>query len=125
MKIPKIIFNDKILNRLSWFIRIGGISLWPWIILREKYQPIDQYSKQKLAKKIRHESIHIKQQEELLILFFYVWYIIEYIIKSIIYVSIRTGYEKISFEQEAKLNENNLDYLKTRKRYAWLRFLFR
>ena len=35
---PFVIYNDKILDRLSWFFKIGGIALFPVIILRERYQ---------------------------------------------------------------------------------------
>ena len=56
---PIIIYNDKILKRLSIFINIGGITIYPFIILKEKNK------KQGVNKLVVHESIHIKQAEEL------------------------------------------------------------
>ena len=63
---------------------------------------------------LNHEHIHWQQQMEMLIIPFYFWYVIEWMFK---------GYRKISFEKEAYLNEHNPDYLKTRKRYAWVSYL--
>ncbi|MBC8003884.1 MAG: hypothetical protein H7X84_00305 [Verrucomicrobia bacterium] len=63
---------------------------------------------------INHEKIHWEQQKEMLIIPFYLWYIIEWMFK---------GYRTISFEREAYLQERNLHYLKTRKRYAWVKYL--
>lgn len=33
------------------------------------------------------------------------------------------GYENISLEKEAYNNENNLDYLKSRKHFAWIKLM--
>lgn len=123
MKTPIIKYNDKFLDKLSWFMRIGGITLWPYIILREYYVNDPRFINRG-KEVVRHESIHIKQQEEMLILPFYVWYGIEWFIKSIRYLSFKKGYEKISFEQEAKKNEKKKTYLKNRKHYSWLKFVF-
>jgi hypothetical protein len=63
---------------------------------------------------INHERIHWQQQKEMLILPFYLWYVIEWMFK---------GYRHISFEREAYLNEHDLEYPGTRKRYAWVKYL--
>ena len=123
MKIPKIIYSDKILNRLSWFMKIGGITLWPWIILREYYT--HKYYAHKAERVINHESIHIQQQQETLVIPFYIWYGLEWFIKLFRYGSPTKAYRKISFEQEAYENENNKGYLNERKRFAWLRYIFK
>lgn len=124
MKTPIIKYNDKFLDSLSWFGRIGGITFWPYVILREKYNTHPHYIR--LSKRIiRHESIHTKQQEEMLVLPFYVWYVIEWFIKIFIYGSLNKAYLKISFEQEAKKNERKPTYLKKRKHFSWLKFIFR
>ena len=81
-------------------MRVGGITLYPFIILREKHKGNIVL--------INHEKIHIEQQKELLIVFFYIIYFVEWLFK---------GYENISFEKEAYKNQGNLYYLKTRKRY--------
>ena len=90
-----------------------AIALYPFIIVN-KNKKIDSCT-------INHEKIHLRQQIELLILPFYVWYIIEYLIKLIKYRNTNKAYKHISFEKEAYLNENDLMYLKTRKSFSFLK----
>jgi beta-lactamase regulating signal transducer with metallopeptidase domain len=118
MKTPIIRYSDKFLNSISWFMTVGGITLWPFIVLREKYAN-DKRLKKRAAKIINHESIHIKQQQELLVLLFYILYFSEWLLKLPLYG--RQAYYKISFEREAYDNDDNLDYLSTRKKYAWIK----
>lgn len=68
---------------------------------------------------INHEKIHTEQMKEMLFIFFYIWYGLEFIIKWIIKKDFYSAYRDILFEQEAHNNDKNLEYLKTRKRYAW------
>jgi len=116
MKTPIVKYSDKTLNRLSWFMKIGGITLWPFVILREKY-------KGRAKRIINHESIHIKQQEELLVIPFYILYVTEWFIK--LFFHGKDAYYNISFEREAYSNEYDFQYLKSRKRYSWLKRLFK
>lgn len=113
MKIPIIKLAPKFLNFFG--SDIVGMTLFPFILVKTKEQLDDTAT-------INHESIHIYQQRELLVLPFYIWYGIEYLIRSIKY-GFDQGYYKISFEQEAYTNENNLEYLKTRKPYSFLKYL--
>lgn len=100
---------------------------------REKYKnkPISEVI-------YNHESIHLQQEldfvfgcEKLYILggcIFYILYFIEWLIKAII--SLFTGfkikaYHSISFEQEAYKNQKDLNYLKTRKRFSWIKNIFK
>ena len=69
---------------------------------------------------INHETIHTKQGQELLWIGFYLWYIIEYLIRLIMYRDTKLAYKNISFEREAYQNQSNLDYLSNRKHYNWL-----
>lgn len=71
-------------------------------------------------KTINHESIHTAQMKELLYIFFYIWYGIEYFIRLF---QRGNKYRSISFEREAYNNDDNLDYLKTRKKYAWFKYV--
>lgn len=121
MKIPKIIYSDKILDRLSIFMKIGGITLWPWIILRERYRDDPRYI-EKAKVTINHETIHIKQQQELLVIVFYLWYLLEWFIKLFIYG--RDAYRNISFERESYKNHDNTEYLNSRKWYSFLKYIF-
>lgn len=93
-----------------------GITLFPFIVLKQKGL------KQNLLL-INHEKIHLKQQLELLIVFFYIFYGLEWFIKLFKYKNARIAYQNISFEREAYQNENNLNYIKTRKIWTFLNYL--
>ena len=69
---------------------------------------------------LNHEKIHTAQIKELWYIFFYLWYIIEWLIRLFMKGN---AYRNISFEREAYNNENDLDYLKTRKRFAFLKYI--
>ena len=71
---------------------------------------------------INHESIHTEQMKEMLYVPFYLWYVIEWLIKLFCKGN---AYRNISFEREAYDNQYNLDYLKTRKHYSWIKRLFK
>lgn len=74
---------------------------------------------------IIHENIHLRQQKEMLIVFFYLWYGIEWIVRLIQYKDSYEAYRNISFEREAYENENEYDdeYLDVRKPYEWIHYL--
>lgn len=69
---------------------------------------------------INHESIHTEQMKELLYLLFYIWYIIEWLIRLFLKGN---AYRNISFEREAYANENDADYLSRRKHFAFLNYI--
>lgn len=72
---------------------------------------------------INHETIHTKQGRELLWIGFYLWYVIEYLIRLIIYGDTWMAYKSISFEREAYYNQSDLSYLNRRKHYSWFKFI--
>lgn len=72
---------------------------------------------------INHELIHTRQMLELMVIGFYVWYVIEWIIKWIIYKNRLEAYRNIGFEREAFDNDSNLDYLKYRKWYGFASYV--
>lgn len=77
---------------------------------------------------INHESIHTAQMKEMLWIFFYLWYIIEWFIKLFKYSDSNEdgrgdAYHNISFEREAYDNETNQQYLSSRKHYSWWYYL--
>lgn len=119
---PIVIYSDKILKSLSWFMPIGGMSLFPFIILREKYQTKSKYWIKRNAETINHETIHFQQALELGVIPFYILYVAEWFVKLFIYG--KDAYINISFEREAYANDSNLEYLTTRRRYAWAHLLF-
>lgn len=69
---------------------------------------------------LNHEKIHERQAIELLFVFFYLWYLIEWIVRLF-----RPGnaYKSISFEREAYSNEHDLTYCGLRERYSFLKYL--
>jgi hypothetical protein len=117
MKTPIIKYNDKFLDRIGLFVRINGITIYPFIIMRKKYKQNKTL--------LNHESIHIKQQEELLVIPFYLLYALEWLVKSVVYRSFKKAYFNLSFEREAYDNERDLSYLDTRKKYTWLKKIFK
>tara|TARA_R110000787_G_scaffold282235_1_gene394003 strand:+ start:5270 stop:5653 length:384 start_codon:yes stop_codon:yes gene_type:complete len=92
-----------------WFLgkKFNGISIWPFILIRSKEYKKDAFF-------INHEKIHLRQQLELLIIPFYIWYGLEFLIRLAIYKDRYQAYRNISFEREAYKNEKDLDYLKRR-----------
>jgi hypothetical protein len=72
---------------------------------------------------VRHEKIHWEQQKEMGGILFYVWYLVEYLFRLIRYRNADKAYRAISFELEAHIYSWDDQYLRTRKRYAWIKFL--
>ena len=95
---------------------ISGITLFPFIILRDKALKQDK-------RIMNHERIHIRQQLELLVLPFYVLYLIEFGVGFLKYKNRMEAYMNISFEKEAYKNDVNLNYLNDRKWWAWVKQL--
>ena len=69
---------------------------------------------------LNHEKIHTAQIKELWYIFFYLWYIIEWLIRLFMKGN---AYRNISFEREAYSNEKDLSYLDNRKRFAWIKYI--
>ena len=72
---------------------------------------------------VNHERIHLRQQLELLILPFFFWYFLEYLVRLIQYKNKNLAYRNISFEREAYANEFDLNYLKNRSFYSFVKYL--
>lgn len=74
---------------------------------------------------LNHERIHTTQMKECLYLFFYLWYVVEWLIRLVIYRNAHKAYRNISFEQEAYKNERNPYYLMFHRGryYRWTQFL--
>lgn len=105
-----------IVNKYLLGKRFKGVSLWPFVILKNHELKDDDYF-------INHEKIHLRQQLEMLILPFLFWYLIEYIIRYFQYRDSFLAYKNISFEREAYSQEMKQDYLQERKFWAFLQFL--
>lgn len=72
---------------------------------------------------INHERIHLRQQLELLIVPFFIWYFLEFLVRFIQYGTTDLAYRNISFEREAYGNEKDLDYLKQRFFWNFLKYI--
>ena len=93
-----------------------GITLFPFIILVDKKDRED-------AVMLNHEKIHIRQQLELLVFPFFIWYGAEFLFRWIQYKNKHVAYRNISFEREAYKNEKDLNYLKSRPFWSFVNYL--
>ncbi len=93
----------------------AGMTVFPFIILKEK-----KYLNNKTT--VNHEKIHIRQQLELLVLPFYVLYFSNLVFNYFKYRDFQMAYHNIAFEREAYANEKNLDYLKSRSFWSFLKY---
>jgi len=107
-----IIICQKPLKRL----KINGIALFPFIFIRK---PEDKQNNIL----INHEKIHLRQQMELLVIFFYIFYVLEYYYWLFKLKNKDMAYRRISFEREAYENESDLDYLKKRKLWNFRKYV--
>lgn len=73
---------------------------------------------------IRHESIHLRQQKEMLVVLFFLWYGFEWLIRLIQYRNTITAYKNISFEREAYSHQGEIDYLDKRKPYSFVKYVY-
>lgn len=103
-----VIASNRAIKLLEFVLRsrFQAIAIFPFIFVREE----SKTSKVLL----NHERIHLRQQLELLIVPSLIWYLIEGVFKD---------YRQISFEREAFANEKDLNYLKTRKWFAFVKYL--
>jgi len=107
-----------ILIVFNYFLPKGykGLTLFPFVFLADAADKNDVVF-------LNHERIHLRQQLELLILPFYVWYFVEYLIRLLVLKDRKKAYYAISFEREAYENEKDLNYLKGRFFWRFLKFV--
>ena len=60
-----------------------GVTLWPFIVLKEDSLKEDHAL-------VNHERIHLRQQLELFIIPFYIWYLLEWCVRCCMYRDTRT-----------------------------------
>ncbi|GAA4408310.1 hypothetical protein GCM10023187_29990 [Nibrella viscosa] len=96
------------------FLWVEGMALFPLVLVRRPNpNPV----------LINHERVHLRQQLELGILPFYIWYLVEYLIRRWQYRDHYTAYRNISFEREAFANEKNLHYLPKRPWFTFRHYI--
>lgn len=103
--------------RTSWFPFEGYLAINLFGVLFVRGQ------KQLSERVIRHEQIHTAQMKEMLYVFFYLWYGIEYIIVRFFHRTQKGAYRDVSFEEEAYTHEADAGYLSAREPYAWVKYL--
>ncbi|WP_435356622.1 hypothetical protein [Emticicia sp. SJ17W-69] len=96
------------------FKKIQGITLFPFIIVKPKMPSMVL---------LNHERIHIRQQLELLIIPFYIWYLSEWLYHFSKCRHTWIAYRRISFEREAYDNETDFTYLKNRKIWGFWKYM--
>lgn len=82
---------------------------------------------------LNHELIHTDQFKDVLYIFFWIIYCVEWLIKipcSWFYKQpinqkiTKVAYRSISFEQEAYYNQYDFNYLENRKKFNWIKYIF-
>lgn len=106
------------------FKGFGSITLFGFLVRRKdkKNTPISDQT-------WIHENIHRKQVEDFHLwyfgyILFYIFYVLEWLLKVPSALFGYRPYYSISFEQEAYRNQKNADYLEERKHFAWLKYIF-
>lgn len=94
----------------------SGLTIFPFILVSDPSDVANQVL-------INHEKIHIRQQLELLVLPFFIWYGVEYAFRRINYRDHSKAYRSIGFEREAYANEMDQGYLSTRRLFQFLRYI--
>jgi hypothetical protein len=91
------------------------MAIFPFILLKNKAQKTDPVL-------INHERIHLRQQLELLVFPFYIFYGLNYAVNLLIYKNHYLAYYNIVFEKEAYAMDQDLTYLSRRSLFSWLKF---
>lgn len=99
-------------NSIIPFKGYAAINLFGVLFVRDNVKITDRL--------LNHESIHTEQMKEMSYVPFYLWYVVEWLIKLFKYDD---AYRNISFEREAYSNERDPEYLKRREKNAWMKYL--
>lgn len=94
-----------------------GLALFPFVFVKYALDKKNEVF-------LNHERIHLRQQLELLVIPFFIWYFTEFLVRFIQYKNWDLAYRNISFECEAYANEKDLNYLKRRSFWGFLKYNF-
>lgn len=141
----KVFYNSKI-AKMILMEDYSTITIFAWVFT--KYITLKQAV-------INHECTHARQWVELTVLFglliwigmlifdysawylvfssvmFYLWYGLEYLVRRFIGLfnleedKQKIAYREVSFEQEARISENDDNYLENSHYFAWMKFLIK
>lgn len=117
MNFPKFYENSKVPVVLSHFspIEIGAITIGPLVFSRGEMSDVTK----------NHETIHWQQYKETLIIGFLLLYLAFWAWGLMKYRDGKVAYAMIPFEREAYGNDEDFEYLKNRKHYAWLDYIWK
>ena len=93
-----------------------GLTVFPFVFVKCRLDKMNDVF-------INHERIHLRQQLEMLIVPFFIWYFLEFCLKWIQYKNFDLGYRNISFEREAYANEKQIDYIRNRSFWKFLKYI--
>ena len=118
---PVIIKESDIPSYFIFFSnKLFGLMLFPFIFIGHK---------KSIAKKdcnyehiLNHEKIHFVQCKETFVIGFYTIFIVEFLCNLLKHKDRRVAYSNVRFEKEAYGHMNNMDYLKSRKSFSWLKY---
>lgn len=141
----KVFYNSEI-AKIILMDGYSTITICAWVFT--KYKTLRQGV-------VNHECTHARQWIELTVLFglliwigmlifnysawylaisatiFYLWYGLEYLVRRFIGLfssrrnKQKNAYREVSFEQEARLSENDNNYLENSHYFAWMKFLIK
>lgn len=93
-----------------------GLTVFPFVFVKYALDKENEVF-------VNHERIHLRQQFELLVIPFFLWYFLEFLVRFIQYRNWDLAYRNISFEREAYANEKDLDYLKRRSLWFFTKYI--
>jgi hypothetical protein len=112
-----IVYSTAAVRILTFGSRgMSGITIFPFIFLIDTLKGSDN-----AVYIINHEKIHIRQELELLLVFFALMYLANYLYWRARGQSHSNAYRKIIFESEAYEKMYDLNYLKNRRIFGFIR----
>lgn len=117
-----IIIAPRLLKFLAWFMGFSktarGMAVLGIFFIARSKEDLQPWL-------ITHETIHLKQQRDLLVIGSIILHIVETLIALVVYrMTWHDAYLWCSHEQEAYRNQNDPDYLKNRKLFSQFKYLF-
>ena len=108
-------------TRFIPFKGFSAMNLFGFLLVRKDYD-INKITEVTL----NHESIHTEQMKELGYVPYYILYIIEWLIKTILLFNTTKAYYALASEREAYENQHKHNYISrcNRESYKWMKNIF-
>jgi len=94
-----------------------GFQFFIWLFV----DSIEKWKNRPISR--QHELIHFQQGRELLFIFFWFFYVLNYLVNLLIYWNGHEAYINICFEREAYAMQKESGYLAKRRKFAFLQWL--